>query len=589
MFRSIFLRAAALVTASSLGVVWSQAPGSPPTCPEWTVDSDQDDSFLGAGMASAGDVNGDGYGDVIVGAPGYDNGQSGEGRAYVYLGSANGLSSTPAWTVESDQAGADLGVSVSGAGDVNGDGYADVIVGSFLFSNGQASEGIALVYLGSSTGLATVPASLLECDQANARFGESVSSGDFNGDGYGDVVVGARLFDHGQTNEGRAFVYLGSASGLSLTPAWTGEPDDADAQFGRVAGAGDTNGDGYDDVLVGAPGFDGKGRAYVYLGSSSGPETVASWVEDGESFGGFFGPPFGGSLAGAGDVNGDGYDDVLVADQVWDLSGVKVAGKAYLYLGSSTGLATSPAWTDQGTWETGYFGASVAGLGDVNADGFDDWVASNHIAYTGELRVYYGSSSALSDTPAWIFEVPLEESDAMGGAARDVNADGYGDVLFGWRETFASPTHSHLELYLGSLVGFARSVVYAGDGINKDTVEPVNIVLGSTWSAPLTVSPGPAHGHGSGGPITLIVRTTAINGPTITSPVGGRLTEKLTSGPVLARISSTHGGANGDIPPQAVPNDPSLLGVAWAAQYIVLGGGFADFSLAVRGVMTNCP
>ena len=583
MFQSSFRRAAtAFVTATLLGITWSQTP---PVCPSWAVETDQDDSYLGAGLTSAGDVNGDGYGDVIIGASGYDNGESGEGRAYVYLGSASGLASTPAWTVESDQAGANMGVSVAGAGDVNGDGYDDVVVGS----PGYDAEGVAFVYLGSSTGLATVAASLLEANQANARFGESVSSGDFNGDGYGDVVVGARWFDHGQTNEGRAFVYLGSASGLSLTPVWTGESDDADGTYGRVAGTGDVNGDGYDDLLVGAPGYGGKGRAYVYLGSSSGPETVADWVEDGESFSGFFGPAFGGSVSGAGDVNGDGYDDVLVSDPVWDLSGVKVGGKAYLYLGSASGVATSPAWTDQGTRELGYFGAKVAGLGDVNGDGFDDWMATNHESSAGQLRIYHGSSSALSHTPAWKFDAAVENSDAYGGVVRDVNADGFADVVFGWSESYPEPNHTFLELYTGSVVGVARSAIYAGDGINKDTVEPVNIVLGSTWSAPLTISPGPAHGHGAGGPITLIVRTTAINGPSITSPVGGRLTEKLTNGPVLARIAGSHGGQQGDIPLQPIANDPSLLGLSWAAQYIVLGGGFADFSQAVRGAITSCP
>ena len=104
-------------------------------------------------MATAGDVNGDGYSDVIVGAPRYDNGQTDEGRAFVYHGSAAGLAPPPAWTAEGNQAGADFGGSVATAGDVNGDGYSDVIVGAPVYDNGQTDEGRAFVYHGSAAGL----------------------------------------------------------------------------------------------------------------------------------------------------------------------------------------------------------------------------------------------------------------------------------------------------------------------------------------------------------------------------------------------------------------------------------------------------
>ena len=115
-------------------------------------------------MATAGDVNGDGYTDVIVGAYAYDNGQTDEGRAFVYLGSAAGLATTAAWTAESDQDGASFGNSVATAGDVNGDGYTDVIVGRLDYDNGQTTRA-AFVYHGSAAGLATSPAWTAESDQ----------------------------------------------------------------------------------------------------------------------------------------------------------------------------------------------------------------------------------------------------------------------------------------------------------------------------------------------------------------------------------------------------------------------------------------
>ena len=158
-------------------------------------------------------MNGDGYSDVIIGAYSYDNGQSNEGRAYVYHGSSAGLQASPAWTAESDQADADFGFSVATAGDVNGDGYSDVIVGSIAFTNGQSAEGRAFVYHGSSSGLSPAASWTAESDQAQAFFGWSVSTaGDVNGDGYADVIVGAVSYDGGQADEGRAYVYQGSAT-----------------------------------------------------------------------------------------------------------------------------------------------------------------------------------------------------------------------------------------------------------------------------------------------------------------------------------------------------------------------------------------
>ncbi|MCK4525873.1 FG-GAP repeat protein, partial [candidate division WOR-3 bacterium] len=154
-----------------------------------------------------------------------------------------GLSETPDWTAESDQADAHFGILVSQAGDVNGDGHSDVIVGAHRYDNGQIDEGRAFVYHGSVSGLSTTPDWTAESNQEDAYFGISVSqAGDVNGDGYSDVIVGASYYDNGQTDEGRAFVYHGSSSGLSTTPDWTVESNQADAYFGNsVSQAGDVN------------------------------------------------------------------------------------------------------------------------------------------------------------------------------------------------------------------------------------------------------------------------------------------------------------------------------------------------------------
>jgi hypothetical protein len=110
------------------------------TTPNWTAESNQANAYFGFSVASAGDVNGDGFSDVIVGAYRFDNGQTDEGAAFVYHGSASGLSTTPDWTAESDQDFAEFGFSVASAGDVNGDGFSDVIVGAWKFDNGEAMK-----------------------------------------------------------------------------------------------------------------------------------------------------------------------------------------------------------------------------------------------------------------------------------------------------------------------------------------------------------------------------------------------------------------------------------------------------------------
>ncbi len=241
-----------------------------PASPTWIMPGPQAGARFGTAVAAAGDVNGDGFGDVIIGAAGITATDAGDGKIFVYHGSAAGLAMTPAWTLEASQTNMTMGNAVGTAGDVNGDGFDDVIIGAPLFDNGENDEGRAFVYLGSAAGLANTPAWTGESNQASAQFGTSVgTAGDVNADGFADVIVGAHSFDNGQADEGRAFVYHGSASGLSATAAWTSESNQASASFGRsVAGAGDVNGDGYADVIVGANLYanvqPSQGRAFVY-------------------------------------------------------------------------------------------------------------------------------------------------------------------------------------------------------------------------------------------------------------------------------------------------------------------------------------
>ncbi len=426
--------------AARLVVTYDEQPPSPSPAADWSTMGGQEGAQMGRAATGAGDVNGDGYDDLLVGVERYDNGQVDEGRVYLFYGSATGLASQPAWSTESNVAGAVFGYSASTAGDVNGDGYADVIIGAPGHTNGEANEGRAYLYLGSLAGLAATPAWMWESNQSGANIGQAASTaGDINGDGYADVIIGAPHYSSGQAGEGKAFVFYGSPAGLGSTPNWTAESDQAGAAFGCDAGtAGDVNGDGYADVIVGALYYDNgqtdEGRAFVYLGSASGLASTASWTAESDQDGAKFGV----SASTAGDVNGDGYADVVVGAYLYD-SGQTDAGRAFVYLGSATGLNSTYSWMAEGDQPSAAFGMSSTTAGDVNGDGYADLFVTapwyNGGQYQeGRAYVYYGSASGLQSTPAWTAEGNQYRA-LLGyswfGHADDVNGDGYADIVVG--------------------------------------------------------------------------------------------------------------------------------------------------------------
>ena len=373
----------------------------------WTSSIDQEGAQLGFSAASAGDVNGDGYDDVLVGAPLHDYDQTDDGAVFVYLGSAGGVASTPHRILDSDQSFSWYGYSAAGAGDVNGDGYDDVVVGAFRYDNGHNNEGKAFIYFGSSSGLDPTSHPIGEGDQSGAWYGLRVSSaGDVNGDGYDDVVVGARLYDNGELNEGAAFVYLGSSSGLQTPPHRILESDQAEANFSTGLGpAGDVDGDGYDDVVIGAPEFDNgetdEGAVFVYHGSPSGLEatprlTLEIDVVDAR---------YGHRTRTAGDINGDGYDDLIVGAPYYD-NGEEREGAAFVYLGSEDGLITKHAWSFESDQRDAECGVMVNTAGDVNGDRYDDVIVGAGYfdgirSDQGRVWVFLGSESGLASEPHW--------------------------------------------------------------------------------------------------------------------------------------------------------------------------------------------
>ncbi len=362
--------------------------------------------LFGKNVACAGDVNGDGYDDMMIGMLNYypnDTQCPGcfdEGAEFVYYGSQEGPKSAYDWMARGNDVWGFLGTNADSAGDVNGDTYDDIIIGTGY--NAQHLVSHAYVWYGSASGLGPTGlggpssnANWVATDpnppQANNGnwFGNFVSGiGDVNGDGFDDVMVTACCSFSTDQNQypGRVYVYHGSEDGLSQNPDWTASGDKGGSFFGYGGdGVGDLNGDGYDDLAVGAPCYlclepDG-GHVYVWFGAanglgSSGTPGNADWSGQGVS-----NSYFGIITRPAGDVNNDKYADLLVTASNYDVptpgGTLFGSGAWFVWKGSKFGLgapgtpnnADIIGFSDQASAGLGMF---EAGAGDVNHDGLDD-------------------------------------------------------------------------------------------------------------------------------------------------------------------------------------------------------------------------
>lgn len=422
------------------------------------LESNQADARMGNALAPAGDLNGDSYGDIAVGAYHFDNGQSNEGAIFIYHGSAVGAALSQ--TLEGQQMEAQMGVSVASAGDTDGDGYADLLVGTRNQGKGQANEGFALVYRGAATGINVQPSAKFQSNQADAFLGSScASAGDVDGDGFSDIIVGAYLYDDNQSNEGAAFVWHGSATGLDGAATTPLDNNQQMSGFGySVSDAGDVNGDGFGDIVVGAPNFDNgeneEGAAFIYLGTLGGiSKSAPVMLEANQADAGF-----GTSVSGAGDVNADGYSDVVIGALRYD-NGEIDEGAAFVYHGSPLGISPVPAAIFDSNLAGAWMGCAVAGAGDINADGYGDIIVgavnfSNGQSEEGKFYVFPGSSSG--SVTAGSFSMESDLADARMGnsvaAAGDVNGDGFADVVVG-AFGFEDDDRGAVFIYQGSAFG----------------------------------------------------------------------------------------------------------------------------------------
>ncbi|GMU60562.1 MAG: hypothetical protein AMXMBFR34_23250 [Myxococcaceae bacterium] len=393
-------------------------------------------SGFGASVAALGDVDGDGTLDFAVGAPDSDDGS---GALFLYSLSGSTLSPRGAYR---GSAASRLGVSVSGPGDVNGDGFADLLAGSPGYQPaGSADRGAALVYLGGPQGLRAGPLVRQAAGLGlTAGFGLAVSgAGDVDGDGFADVVIGAPFALDGTKPTGGVHVFQGLARGPSVEFSTLELQQPAPA----VAAVGDVNGDGFEDFAAGTPGGGSNpGGVVVAWGHGNpGMNFTFTSTESPDST-----SRFGACVAAAGDVNGDGFADVLVGAPP---SAAATESSAWLFLGTADGLRPQP-WSFKSRALGDRLGDAVAGLGDVNGDGYDDVAIGAPAANgTGAVYGFFGGPQGPGSSPDWIISGPGIGAffGAAIAAAGDADLDGFADFAVG------APGADSIFLYYGHGLG----------------------------------------------------------------------------------------------------------------------------------------
>jgi len=416
----------------------------------------------GGVVSTAGDVNGDGIGDVIIGTPFADpNGRS-SGSSYVVFGASAGFASSlhlsalngsNGFRLDGAAAGDFSGFSVSAAGDLYGDGIGDVIIGARNASPNGKYSGSSYVVFGTSAGFA----SSLQLSALNGSNGFRLdgvaainysgisvnAAGDINGDGIGDVIIGAPFADPNGTFSGSSYVVFGSSKGffasidLSDLNGSNGFCLDGAAAFDRsgtsVSAAGDLNGDGIGDVIIGAfeadPNGTQSGSSYVVFGGSAGfaSSLQLSALDGGNGFrlDGVAAYDYSAdSVSAAGDVNGDGIDDLVIGATLADPNGVS-SGSSYVVFGASAGFASSlqlsalngsNGFRLDGAAAYDFSGNSVSTAGDLNGDGIGDLIigargADPNGIDSGSSYVVFGQAST--------------------STTHDFDADTHSDIL--WR------------------------------------------------------------------------------------------------------------------------------------------------------------
>ena len=494
-------------------------PPTPGSSPDWVFTSDEANARAATSVAGAGDINGDGYTDILVGTSGFDGGGANAGAAWMFLGGPTGPSTTPDWVTFGVHPGAGHGVRIAGPGDVNGDGFADVLVSAFQEESTLVAEGAVHLYLGSASGLPTTPDWSAWGGQANAKLGAGLGwAGDIDGDGYSDVLAGAYLYDAGETNEGAAFFWFGGPSGPGSAVDWSVADAGAGDSFGyTLSGVGDTDGDGYGEIIIGAYLYEPGGGAWLYPGSAAGPLPAPNGPRtlqsggllgicvlpagdlDGDGFadaavggpgysngngilvtylgdaGGLdfangtqdlswtssSGVRLGRDAAAVGDSDGDGRAELSIGLPYWD-SGGNNAGGVFLRESDLAPPSATPTLSLAGDQTGAGLADSDAAIdsGDLNGDGYDELVVGrpswdDTLTDQGSVAVHEGGQAGLV-TPEDQLLLGTSAGERFGAAVRlgDIDGDGELDLAVGSPEwNGGSGAEGRVRVFLGTATG----------------------------------------------------------------------------------------------------------------------------------------
>ena len=376
-----------------------------------------------------GDFNGDGLNDLAIGTPA-QTGQLEDGQVAVFINSQSGFTEPMIITIQ--ESSTRFGDWITSLGDINGDGFDDLGVTATraTFVDAPQSSGKIYIYYGGNQGLTTEPDLVINSSDLQIEFLRSLrAAGDLNFDGYDDFIVGVGL----------PTLFFGSGAGPSMQRTYSFT---APANMSPFVRTGDINGDGIDDLLLSKSDFrNGDGAVFEYFGASQSVEFTNSKRLNVPGSGN------GGSLT-TGDINDDGYNDLIVGKSTAQGGSTANVGRVYYFLGSSNGLPESPSFQLSGSGENNYFGGGVKVLGDLDADGFNDYaVRSGRSSFSTDslTRLYFGSDDPenpiiLTDYPSIFNITPIG----------DVNSDGFADVVMTSVQLDEQTNRYSINIYTGA-------------------------------------------------------------------------------------------------------------------------------------------